>query len=140
RQRLAGADGGRLARQYKESGLEGVLGVVNPQELPAHPEDERAMPPQKGGEGALVAAQDELPEQVAVARLTGLLVAGQGADVPGNARQCRGRHVLSSALRLIYQTVAEAMRIQNFVAGPGPAPSAACREFPYTSDGTAPDR
>jgi hypothetical protein len=53
--------------QEKEGGLEGVLGVVGAvEDATTHPPDHRAVPAHQDGEGALVAAVEELLQEVIV--------------------------------------------------------------------------
>jgi hypothetical protein len=69
-QRGALADGGRLEGQQEEGRLEDVFRVVPTAEgAPPDGQDRGPVAAQQGGEGVVIAALDEAPEEVGVARL-----------------------------------------------------------------------
>jgi hypothetical protein len=58
---------GRLARQHKEGGLKGILGIGKVwQNTPAYPQDHRTMPAQQRGKGLFVPIAREAVEEFSI--------------------------------------------------------------------------
>jgi hypothetical protein len=81
-ERFLTADRGGCPGQHKEDGLESVLRIMQvTQNPPTHPQHQGTMTLQERGKDTLVAPGRELSQQVRVAAVFLLLVAGAGADV-----------------------------------------------------------
>ncbi|HEX5270403.1 MAG TPA: hypothetical protein VFW33_07955 [Gemmataceae bacterium] len=87
------ADGGGFPGQEQEGGLEGVLGVVGVrQRAMADGEHHRAVPPDELGEGRLVTARDEVPDEPAVGHASRPRPHGQAAEVAHEVTHTVGGH------------------------------------------------
>jgi hypothetical protein len=76
------ADSAGAARQHKEGGLEGVLGVVLvAEDAAAHAQDHGPVSLNQGGESGLVAVVGEALEQLTVAKTVGSFGRCQLAEV-----------------------------------------------------------
>ena len=82
RQRRSAADGGSVAGQHEEGGLEGILRVLMVvQHAPADAHDQGAVAAHQRGEGGLVAGGAEAVQQVGVGRRGGIAGRRQLADL-----------------------------------------------------------
>jgi hypothetical protein len=76
------ADLGGVLCQHHESGLEGVLGVLDlAQRMPTDAPNQARVPPHQGGEGSLVALAGELTQQLGVGQFPVIRARRQAPEV-----------------------------------------------------------
>jgi hypothetical protein len=81
--RFGPANGSRPLRQYQESGLESILGIVFvAQNLPAHTEHHPSVPLDECPKGGLVMPERKILQQLTVGRSAGLGLADNAPQKP----------------------------------------------------------